>query len=273
MKVNLSFDIEDFYMSSTFDNQISKDTWDSLPLNINAGMEIILSFLKSNRIKATFFFLGYVANRNPKLVEKVLLDGHEVASHGYLHLLVNNLSDKEFYNDLFLSKKILEEIAGSPIVGFRAPTFSMDFNQLSKIMILEDLGFKYDSSLFPLKYKRNGSINFGNEIFKIGKSLYEVPLSVSKLGLFNLPIGGGYFRLFPYSLNKYLLKTNTSKSINQIYLHPWEFDNRHLFKPKGLISNFRHTYGIGENLIDKLTLLSKDFQFNGTLKSIIEEYE
>jgi polysaccharide deacetylase family protein (PEP-CTERM system associated) len=272
-KVNLSFDIEDFYMSSTFDDIILRDDWDTLPDNIIYGLDKILNYLYENNIKATFFFLGYVAERNPYLVEKVFNFGHEIASHGYNHLLVNNMSDIEFYNDLNRSKKILESIIGTEIIGYRAPTFSLDLFQFSKLKILEDLGFKYDSSLFPLSSKRNGNEYFGNDIFKLTNNLFELPLSVSKISKFKFPIGGGYFRLYPYFISKYLIERTISKNTTHIYLHPWEFDNCHAFKPTGFINSFRHTFGIGDNLIRKLELLKNDFTFNGTLRELISVYE
>ena len=230
MKALMTIDVEDWFHTQNYSDCISKSSWDSQTSIVERNTETILSILEENNTKGTFFVLGWVAERHPQLVKKIYNEGHEIASHGYGHDLIYGLTPKQFYEDVSKSKKILEDLIGAKVDGYRAPNFSItDW----AIDILEELDFSYDSSWFPtVLHDRYGKLSSekvqDSNFFELGKTLDEVSLSTLRLFNTNLPwAGGAYFRFIPYPLFKLGIKRilRREKFFN-FYIHPWEFDPR-----------------------------------------------
>jgi polysaccharide deacetylase family protein (PEP-CTERM system associated) len=252
-KIVYSFDIEDYFMASCFDNQISRNKWNQIPSKIELGLDRIIEILDLYNIKATFFFLGYVAEKYPELLKKVHVKGHEIACHGYNHNLVNNFDFKQFDQDIKRATSIIENITGEKVLGYRAPTFSLDIEDSSLIDILINNGYRYDSSNFPFHWnQKNKRINFSQDLFKIRDNFYEVPMTSINFSRFNFPLGGGYSRLYPTFFNKLLISKQINLSNIILYFHPWEFLNSHPISPKKLPRALRHKINIGDNLFNKL---------------------
>lgn len=260
IKNALSLDIEDWYQGIL---QIDQSNWHNYESRLIQNVEKILALLSSARAKATFFILGYVAEKYPKLVSRIAQAGHEIASHGYSHRLVYAQTQDEFYDDVLRSKNIIESITKTKIKGYRAPFFSIRKDCLWALDILVDLGFEYDSSIFPVKNFLYGIPDAPRRIYKAGnKGIWEFPLSVLNIFGFRLPICGGfYLRALPYFITKLGLKYINKKMIPAIiYMHPWEID---VGKPKismKLKWRMIHNYNIN-GMEDKFKQLVKDFYF------------
>ena len=281
----LTIDVEDYFQVSAFENIVKKDNWDTYPSRVVQNTRKILSILDEHNVKATFFILGWTAEKHPQLVKEISAKGHEICCHSYYHRLVYDLTPEEFYQDTKKAKDILEQITGKEVVGYRAPSYSITQKSLWAIKILCDLGFKYDSSVFPIHHDRYGIPDAprypfiwnttGEEPTIYNKSdpeglaehqqtLKEYPISTALLFGRKLPVsGGGYFRLFPYWLTQKALHTiNTQEKKNFIfYMHPWEFDpEQPRFNNASAFSKFRH-YNNLDKTTSRFTQLLKDFSF------------
>ena len=256
----LSFDIEDWFHPETFDSRFRLEIWNKLESRVQKNTELILNFLLRKNLKATFFFLGWVAEQCPDLVKDTVSGGHEIASHGYSHTRINKLSRAKFKEELKRSIEILSSISGK-IKGFRAPTFSLTSNTLWALPILSELGISYDSSVYPTYHDRYGIPAAPPNpfiIYKNGKDpLVEFPMSTVEFFRFKFPFGGGgYFRLYPLWLSLKLMRMCQRRNRPIIfYAHPWEFD---LDNPKvdlPVIKRYRHYNGISKflNRLDKIT--------------------
>jgi polysaccharide deacetylase family protein (PEP-CTERM system associated) len=224
----LTVDTEEWFQVENLRGAIKKTDWNNKQSSVEKNTRTILKLLAGENISATFFILGWVAEKNPDLIKQISDEGHEVASHGTGHDLTYALSHKELEKDIYLSKKKLEDISGKEVKGYRAPNFSVDDRLIE---ILKNLDFKYDSSYNPFRLnKRYGSIKLPDEhsgqVFEIGDQFYEIPISTLDIFSFPLPVAGGaYFRLLPLSLFKGLVKKVLfQKCFYNFYLHPWEFE-------------------------------------------------
>lgn len=268
----ISYDVEDYYMASCYDAQFPRSKWNSFESKLLQGYYKGLDILEKAGVKGTLFFLGVVAEKHPKILKEAINQGHEIASHGYDHRLVSSLSIEEFEVDIKRSTEIIESIIGEKIYGYRAPTFSLDISSKSHIDILKKYGYKYDSSYFPLGWKSNTKEFLSKDPFRIDHDFWEIPLSTSKILSIDLPIGGGYFRLYPRRINENLIKRSLKVRDTIIYLHPWEFLNDHPFYPKSKFARFRHTVNIGNNTISKLkSILSKGYNSKRMIDLINEK--
>ncbi|MFQ5736274.1 MAG: XrtA system polysaccharide deacetylase [Thermodesulfobacteriota bacterium] len=223
----LSFDIEDWFQVENLKSAISYEDWDHLELRVVRNTELILRILKDSDTKATFFVLGWVAERCPELVEEISSGGHEIASHGFSHRLVYDMTEASFAQDIRRAKDVLEEITKKRVLGYRAPSFSITKESLWALDILKDEGHTYDSSIFPVSFHdRYGFAGCSDRPFSWPNGLAEIPLSVYRVRGLTLPLaGGGYFRLLPYAYFKFFLKRlNRNQNCFTFYLHPWEFD-------------------------------------------------
>jgi len=193
----LSFDIEDWFQVENLKEVISGNDWECCELRVVQNTRKILRLLEQRQTRATFFILGWIAEKCPLLVKEIAAEGHEIASHGYGHELIYKQTPKEFYTDLKRSKSILESITGRPLLGYRAPSFSITPKSEWALNMLKDLGFAYDSSIFPTSFHNRYGFNGTSSIpFRFGNGLVEIPLSTYRLGRANFPLaGGGYFRL------------------------------------------------------------------------------
>lgn len=270
----LSFDIEEWFQVESFKEVISIDDWENQEMRVQKGIDKILFLLERNKIKATFFILGWVAERNPNLVKRIYAAGHEIASHGYYHQLNYNMTNEALYQDIQKSKHVLESIINDKVLGYRAPTFSIS-EEL--IQILGELNFKYDSSFNQFsKHDRYGKFKNSKKkaVFKVSEKIIEVSLPVSKIFKQEVPIaGGGFFRLYPLWFTKSLIKKYYKYNNYYVfYAHPWEFDpNMPRLKNIGFVNKFRHYVNIESNY-KKLEYLIKYLQSIDCMFLPINEY-
>jgi polysaccharide deacetylase family protein (PEP-CTERM system associated) len=223
----ISFDIEDWFQVENLKEAISCDQWDCCDLRVVENTHRILRVLDRRRTHATFFILGWVAKKCPSLVKEIADAGHEIASHGYRHELVYRLSPDKFRDDISRSKSILESLVGKPVLGYRAPSFSITHESTWAIDILKKVGFIYDSSIFPTSFHNRYGFNGASaRAFCFSNGLVELPLSTYRFFGLNFPVaGGGYFRLLPYHLCSHLCRRlNVQGKSLVFYLHPWELD-------------------------------------------------
>lgn len=256
----LTFDLEFWYNSEFLKDYIPKNT-DGLDDKITESTVPLLKILKRHNVKATFFVLGKVAEKFPSLIRQIFNEGHEIASHGYSHKILNDLKPEEFEEEIQKSVSLLEKITGIKPIGFRAPDFSLNDNTKWALKILERNGFKYDSSIFPFKTPLYGSSKAPLTIYKISKNITEFPLAVYKKGMLRIPIAGGfYFRLIPLNLYELLLRSVQKKRDVVIYLHPHELYN---FIPNLKIPWWkkRLKYFKVNNSLSKFENLIKAFKF------------
>jgi len=262
----LTVDVEDYFHVSAFANSIDRSDWGSQALRVEANTQRLLDLFDNAGVKATFFVLGWVAERCPDIVREIAGRGHEVACHGFSHQLVYNQTPEEFREETIRSKQLLEEIAQAPVRGYRAASYSITKSSMWALDILAQAGFEYDSSIFPVRHDRYGIPGAREEPHVLqtgnGSDLIEFPLSVAKVFGYNLPIaGGGYFRLYPYALTRAGLKQVNKRGQPFIfYLHPWEIDPEQPKVEAGLLSRFRH-YNNLDKCESRLSRLMEDFSF------------
>jgi len=259
----LSFDIEDWFQVENLKAAIPRDKWDGMELRVETNTRRILALLRERGAKATFFVLGWIADHCAQLIIDIDREGHEVASHGYGHQLVYQMTPDAFRDDVVKSKRILEDLVQKPIVGYRAPSFSITPQTLWALDILNDAGYRYDSSIFPVSFHdRYGFQGASPRPFVWPNGLMEIPLAVYQIGNYSLPAaGGGYFRFFPY---RYFLHAFTRLNRNRqaflFYLHPWEIDPG---QPRVQVSwfyGFRHYVNL-HRTEGRLRRLLQDFTF------------
>ena len=272
----LTIDVEDYYHVAAFNKVIKPSEWAGISSRFGKNTRHLLDLFDKYEIKATFFVLGWCAERDPELIKEIARQGHEIASHGYSHQLVYTQSQSEFRKETALSKNILEDIVSKPIKGYRAASYSITNKSLWAIDILAELGFEYDSSIFPVVHDRYGIPGSPEEIHKLktekGNELLEFPLTVAKIGSLTIPMaGGGYFRLYPYWFTRYFL-TRVNRRVSQpfiFYLHPWEIDPGQPKVEASILSTFRHYNNI-EVCEKRLLRLLGDFNFT-TVENVIAD--
>lgn len=269
----LTVDVEDYFHVSAFAKSINQTDWDNLPLRVEKNTQRLLDLFDEVQVKATFFVLGWVADRNRTLIQEIAARGHEVACHGYSHQLVYNQTPELFREETIRSKNLLEDIIQAPVRGYRAASYSITKDSLWALDILAEAGFEYDSSIFPVRHDRYG-IPDAKEIPHVlktpqGHSLVEFPLSAAKIFKYKLPVaGGGYFRLYPYVLTKAgLSQINHRQQPFIFYLHPWEIDPDQPRIDASWFSRFRH-YNNLDKCESRLRRLLLDFEF-GTVWNVL----
>jgi polysaccharide deacetylase family protein (PEP-CTERM system associated) len=275
MQNAFSVDVEDYYQVGAFSRVVSFENWDKFESRVVANTRRILDILDSNEtpVKATFFVLGWIAEKHPDLVPEIVSHGHEIASHGFRHQLVYEQTEKIFREDVTLARQILQSQSGQEVIGFRAPSFSIVKRTPWAHEILVESGYKYDSSVFPIHHDLHGNPNAPREIHTINTnagSIQEFPPAIIKLLGQNLPVGGGgYFRFFPYFVTKMcLLSVNKQNLPFVFYIHPWETDpSQPRIKNAPLKSKFRHYLNLNHTT-KRLKNLIKDFNFT-TVKNIL----
>jgi len=259
----LSFDVEDWFQVENLKEVISCNDWECCEPRVVRNTQTVLQILALSQTKATFFILGWVAERCSGLVREIAEAGHEIASHGYGHELVYKLTPEEFLNDVARSKEILESITSKPVLGYRAPSFSITPEATWALDVLEELRFTYDSSVFPTSFhNRYGFNGAAYHPFRHPNGLLEIPLSTYKFFGANFPVaGGGYFRLYPYSVFRHLCKRLNSQGLPIVfYLHPWELDPRQPRMNIRLNFRLRHYVNLGKTE-KRLQKLLEDFKF------------
>lgn len=272
----LSVDVEDYFQVDNLRKVINPADWDSYQSRVVVNTDKILGIFAEEKVRATFFVLGWVAERFPELVTRIHQAGHEIASHGFGHRLVYEQGRSEFRNDIRRSKNILENIIKEPVSGYRAPTYSIIKDSIWALDVLIEEGFEYDSSFFPFRFSKQGlpeDKRYPHKIYNHSKFLWELPISTIKFLGRPWPFaGGGYFRLCPLTLVKSGIKNLNSQSYPAVvYLHPWEIDpDQPRFKVSPL-SAFRHYYNLA-GTENKLRKLIRNFEFT-TVKDYLKSAE
>ena len=270
----MTIDVEDYFHVSVFDGVVPRHLWEGFESRVCANTERLLELFESYEVKATFFVLAWVAERFPQLVRTIAAAGHEVASHGYGHRLVYDQTPKAFREDVRRAKDILESAGGLPVLGYRAPSYSITPRSLWALDILIEEGYRYDSSIFPIRHDRYGIPVSPRHAYTLERptgALIEAPASTTRLGPFNLPIaGGGYFRILPYAWTRWgINRVNQLEGCPAIfYLHPWEIDPHQPRLRAGLLSRFRHYRNL-DTTETRLQQLLSDFRF-GPMAAVLD---
>jgi polysaccharide deacetylase family protein (PEP-CTERM system associated) len=273
----LTIDVEDYYMVSAFADVIKFEDWHKYESRVVRNTNEILGLLDEHGVKATFFVLGWIAEHCPALVRNIYDSGHEVASHGYNHRLIYDLTPVQFREDVQLARDILENIIGQAVKGYRAASYSVVKSTLWALDILVEEGFLYDSSIFPIRHDRYGfpEAHRFPHIVKTGSGrIVEFPPSTYTVFGQNLPVaGGGYLRLLPLRFTKTAVRRiNTRERRNaMIYVHPWEIDSQQPRLQGRWLSRLRHYINIGSTM-PKLRELLTEFRFK-PLSALIDQGE
>lgn len=260
----MSVDVEEYFQVGAFEHCVKREDWVNHESRIVQSTDRILDLFASKGVKATFFTLGYVAKNHPDLIKRIVAGGHELASHGFYHQRVTDLSRGEFLSDISSTKALLEDIGGQEILGYRAPSFSICEKNQWAFEVLQETGHRYSSSTYPVIHDHYGTPNWPDEPYEPVPGLLELPQATIELKGRKLPVGGGgYFRLMPYALSKMAIKQfHKEHNVPYIfYFHPWEIDAD---QPKiggaPLKSKFRHYVNLGR-MEKKIAALSTDFSW------------
>lgn len=262
----LSVDIEDWFQVGAFENTIDPADWDSLQHRVEANSDAVLALFAEADVKATFFILGWVAERYPALIRRIADAGHEIASHGWAHGRVFNMDAKSFANDIGRTRKVLEDAGGQKVTGYRAPSFSIDKRTPWAHQVLADHGYAYSSSVAPVVHDHYGWPEAPRFAYRpvIGSALIELPVTTVEMRGRNFAAGGGgFFRVFPYALSRWAI--NRVNMVDQepaiFYFHPWEIDpDQPRVDNAPLKSRLRHYARLGA-MAGKLRRLTRDFSW------------
>lgn len=261
----MTVDVEDYFQVQAFANHISRETWDAIPRRVERNVDRLLALFADNRTSATFFSLGWIAERHPQMMRRIGEAGHEVASHGYNHTRVHELTREEFRDDIRRTKAIIEEATGKPVLGYRAPTFSLGPRTPWAYDILAHEGYRYSSSIYPIHHDLYGAATAPRAPFLVASGgLWEIPLTTRRVLRQNFPCaGGGYFRLLPYWLSRQnLRRLNAADAPPCIfYMHPWEIDaEQPVVSGIGAKTRFRHYTNL-KAMPGRLQRLLRDFRW------------
>lgn len=272
----LTVDVEDYFHVAALSPSIPRHSWTSRESRVVGNTHRLLSLFEQFNVRGTFFVLGWVAERYPDLVRDIAADGHEIACHGFSHRLVYEQSPDEFYEETLRSKSLLEDITGSRVLGYRAASYSIVRESLWALDILADLGFVYDSSIFPVHHDRYGIPDAERAPHRMstpnGKSIVEWPLATATILGFRLPVaGGGYFRLLPYWLSRWGLRSINKRECRPFifYLHPWEIDPAQPRVSATWLSRFRHYTNLGK-CEERLRRLLSEFRFGTAREGLVQ---
>jgi len=271
---SITVDVEDYFHTEAMGATIPREQWDRMPARIERNTERIFELFASRSVRGTFFFLGWVAERFPSLVRQAVRLGHEIGCHSYWHRLVYRLSSEEFWEDTKRAKQTLEDIAGTAVIGYRAPSFSLVHGTEWAQEILSELGFLYDSSVCPVNHDLYSNPNAPRTPHRIATGrLLEFPVATVSIGGRNFPVGGGgYLRILPYAYTRRgLSHLNRREGLRAVvYIHPWEIDPEQPRLPASARSRFRQYAGLSTTL-RKLEHLLEDFRFAPIVDSFAAE--
>jgi polysaccharide deacetylase family protein (PEP-CTERM system associated) len=259
----ISFDVEDYFQVSNFEKVVREDEWGNYESRVERNVDIILAALGESGTKATFFVLGWIAERYPGVVRAIATGGHELASHGYRHKLIYEQTPEQVKSETDRAIKVVEDLSGQKVLGYRAASFSIVERSLWALDLLQDLGLRYDSSVFPVRHPRYGIPTAPRAPYEIRQGFWEFPAPALRLaGLVNIPFGGGgYFRLYPYRLTATMMRAMNGRGAPIIvYLHPWEFDPGQPRIECSLQARFRH-YNNLRKTGQRLRRMCSEFKF------------
>ncbi|MFZ0455686.1 MAG: XrtA system polysaccharide deacetylase [Ignavibacteriaceae bacterium] len=267
MKNIFTVDLEDWFCA--YNHRINIKDWDKQELRVVENTRKILRLLSKHETKATFFVLGWIAEKVPSLVREVESDGHEIATHGYSHSLITQLTPEEFANDIKKALEVTASVARKQIFGYRAPSFTITKKTMWALSVLKNNGIQYDSSVFPVGFHPDYGIGDSELNIHQLDGLTELPLSVAELFGKKIPCsGGGYFRIFPYSVSKKLINSVNKQGRPVIfYIHPWEVDPGQPRRNLSFSKKFRHYYNL-DSTERRLEKLLSDFEFQ-TIKETL----
>lgn len=265
MKNAMTIDVEDYFQVSAFESLVKIDDWESITPRVEANTYRLLEKFSEHNTKATFFTLGWVAKKFPGLIKEIVNSGHELASHGMLHQRASKQDRDTFKKDVGDAKRLLEDIGGVPIIGYRAPSFSFTKDNLWTYEVLSEEGYRYSSSVYPVAHDHYGIPDAPRFKYTTQSGVLEIPLSTLSLCGKNMPIsGGGYFRLYPYVMTRWAIShlINVDEQPYIFYLHPWEIDcDQPRVRQAALKSRFRHYLNL--NKVDgRLESLLTDFEWS-----------
>lgn len=274
-KINaMTVDVEDYFQVSAFEPYIAKQQWDSLPHRVEGNTHKILDIFSENNTKATFFTLGWVAERYPGLIRRIVDDGHELACHGYEHIRVTEQTPEQFRADVAKAKAILEQLGGTEVIGYRAASYSIGASNLWALNVLQELDFKYSSSIYPVKHDLYGMPDAPRFLYEPIENTHfkEIPITTLRFREKNMPCGGGgFFRFYPYRFSKWAFN-RVNKRENQsaiFYFHPWEIDPEQP-RQHGLSLKTRTRHYLNLNRMEqRLKTLLTDFNWN-TMESVFQ---
>lgn len=260
----LTIDVEDYFQVSAFSPYIPRSDWDDRECRVEYNVERILRMLDEHGAHATFFTLGWVAERYPQLVRRIVGQGHELASHGFGHQRASDQDEPSFLSDIDRAKRMLEDVSGTPVHGYRAPSFSIGTANPWAFDCIKRAGYKYSSSIYPIRHDHYGMPDAPRFKYRVRDDLVEVPVTTMRMFRHNWPAGGGgYFRLMPYGMSRWLL--NRVNKIDRqpavFYFHPWEIDPAQpRIRDISLKTRFRHYVNLGRTE-RRLKRLLADFRW------------
>ena len=261
----LTIDVEDYFQVSAFAAHIPREAWDRLPCRVERNVDVILRLLDASGARGTFFTLGWVAERYPQVVRRIAESGHELASHGYGHQRASDLSPEQFRDDIGRAKRLLEDISGQPVNGYRAPSFSVGKSNPWAFDCIREAGYRYSSSVYPIRHDHYGMPDAPRFPYQPIPGLTEVPVTTNQFFHTNVPTGGGgYFRLMPYAMSKWLIArvNRVDGKPAMFYFHPWEIDpEQPRIHAAGWKSKFRHYINLGRTE-QRLKRLLADFTWD-----------
>ena len=271
----MTVDVEDYFHVSVFDGVVPRSRWETLECRVERNTDRLLEIFAETGVTGTFFVLGWVAARYPQLVARIAAQGHEVASHGFAHRLVYDLTPATFREDVKRSRALLEDAGGVRVDGYRAPSYSITPRSLWALDVLIDEGYRYDASIFPIHHDRYGIPLSPRHPYSLSRSkgsIVEAPASTVRWGVLNFPVaGGGYFRILPYAWTRWgIARINRRERRPAIfYMHPWEIDPDQPRLSAGFLSRFRHYRNLDKTEA-RLRQLVADFPF-GPMASVLQE--
>ena len=261
----LSIDVEDYFQVSAFENHVPRREWDMLPCSVERNVERILELLNGGRAQATFFVLGWVAERYPAMVRGIVDAGHEVASHGFDHARASAQTPAQFEADITLAKAVLEDVCGKAVLGYRAPSFSVGPKTKWAFECIASAGYRYSLSIYPIRHDHYGAPDAPRFAHEAIPGLLELPIATVRLARANLPAGGGgYFRLLPYVISRWSIKriNAVEREPAVFYFHPWEVDpDQPRIAGASAKARFRHYLNL-HTTEPRLRRLFRDFRWD-----------
>ena len=263
----MTVDVEDYFQVSAFERHIPRESWESMPCRVERNLDVILGLMAERHVHGTFFTLGWIAQRYPNIVRRIVASGHELASHGYAHGRASEQSRRTFSADVCSAKKLLEDISGVSVNGYRAPSFSIGTANLWALECLAEAGYSYSSSIYPIRHDHYGMPDAPRFPHRPAEKtgVLEIPVTTIRIGNRNLPAGGGgYFRLLPYSLSRACLRRVNRKDGRPcvFYFHPWEIDpDQPRQRGIGLKTRFRHYVNLSR-MRPRIDRLMRDFHWD-----------
>lgn len=258
----LTIDVEDYFQVSALEPHFPRSQWDRVPCRVERNVERILEMLDERGVQATFFTLGWVAERYPQLIRRVAAAGHEVASHGFAHERASALTPARFLDDIRRAKAALEDLSGHAVIGYRAPSFSIGAGNPWAHDCIAEAGYAYSSSVYPVRHDHYGMPDAPRFPYRLANGLLEVPVTTMRWLGRNWPAGGGgYFRLLPYAVSRWqIARVNRDDGRPAIfYFHPWELDpDQPRVAGVGARTRFRHYVNLGRTE-RRLRRLLRDF--------------